>query len=86
MGTVQCGLQASCGLITVTSIMWVQSVSAMMRSVQAQRSAEAPLNACARLLRRQAQGPHGGFGGRRLQRHHTYSRFRSAAQDLLSMQ
>ena len=34
------------------------------------------MNACARLLRRQAQGPHGGFGGRRLQRHHMYSRFR----------
>ena len=51
---------------------------AMRLCVQAKRSAEAPLNACARLLRRQAQGPHGGFGGRRLQRHLTYSRFRSA--------
>lgn len=45
---------------------------------QARRSTEAPLNAAARILRRQTAGPYGGFGGRRQQRHMIYSRFRCA--------
>ncbi|KAK9811850.1 hypothetical protein WJX72_011159 [[Myrmecia] bisecta] len=43
---------------------------------QAKRTLEAPVNVTARTLRRQASGQHGGFGGRRQQRHFLYSRFR----------
>ena len=49
------------------------------REAQARRSEQAPANAALRLLRRQTAAPHGGFGGRRLQRHFIHSRFRRAA-------
>lgn len=51
--------------------------------LQASRRELAPANATARLLRRQMVGPHGGAGGRRLQRHLIHSRYRSAAVSTL---
>lgn len=46
--------------------------------LQAKRTLEAPSQVHRRLLQRSADGPHGGWGGRRQDRHFVYSRFRSA--------